>query len=79
MRLIINGKEQEIDTEEVSINQILKICKVESPDMVSVQLNRKLIRKEEYASVFPNENDEIDFLYFMGGGLNISSSGSIQY
>ncbi len=68
MNLIINGKEQNIDTGKVSIQQILKICEVKSPDMVSVQLNRKFIKKENYAETFPDENDEIDFLYFMGGG-----------
>ncbi len=70
MRLVINGKEQVVDTRNVAIQEILKICEVKSPDMVSVQLNRKFIRKEDYATIFPDENDEIDFLYFMGGGNN---------
>ena len=70
MKLLINGKDQVIDTGKVTIEQILKICEVKSPDMVSVQLNQKFIRKENYATIFPNEKDEIDFLYFMGGGNN---------
>ncbi len=68
MRLIINGKEQVIDSGNMTIQEILKICDVKSPDLVSVQLNRKFIKREDYTTTVAGENDEIDFLYFMGGG-----------
>ena len=68
MKIIINGKEESINGEKVSINELLRISEVKSPDLVSVQLNNKFVRKEDFATIFPNENDKIDFLYFMGGG-----------
>ena len=36
--------------------------------MVSVQLNGKFLSKDQYASSQLNDNDEVDFLYFLGGG-----------
>ena len=68
MRLIINGKEQLINSGNITIQEILKICDVKSPELVSVQLNRKFIKREEFPTTLAGENDEIDFLYFMGGG-----------
>jgi sulfur carrier protein len=41
---------------------------VEQPDMVSVQLNGEFVDRPSYASTQLKERDEVDFLYFMGGG-----------
>lgn len=68
MKVKINGKEEEINGEDTSILELLKLKKIERPEIISVQLNGELVKKEEYGSVFLKEKDEIDFLYFMGGG-----------
>lgn len=67
MNIKVNNKEQQLN-EELNIVELLKINNVEMPDMVSVQLNGEFVKKENYESTVINENDEIDFLYFMGGG-----------
>ncbi len=36
--------------------------------MVSVQYNGRVLRKEEYNSTFLQDGDEVKVLYFMGGG-----------
>jgi sulfur carrier protein len=36
--------------------------------MVSVQLNGEFVSRDDYESVSLKEDDEVDFLYFMGGG-----------
>jgi sulfur carrier protein len=38
------------------------------PDMVSVQLNGTLLERAKYDDTAISEGDEIDFLFFMGGG-----------
>jgi sulfur carrier protein len=62
----VNGKEQTIN-ESLSLSELLKINNVAEPDMVSIQINGSFILREEYDSTKLNENDEVDFLYFMGG------------
>jgi len=42
--------------------------KVEQPDMVSVQLNGEFVPRDRFAATVFQDGDEIDFLYFMGGG-----------
>jgi len=68
MKIIVNGEDQDIDRDAVSVNEILKVCEVSQPDMVSVQLNGEFVNKDAYESTNISEGDEIDFLYFMGGG-----------
>ena len=46
----------------------MTLNKVQSPDMVSVQLNGDFVERAKYAAIILRDGDEIDFLYFMGGG-----------
>lgn len=67
MKISINGK-NEVVPEVLSVSELLEIRDVESPDMVSVELNEVIISRANYASTLLNESDRLEFLYFMGGG-----------
>ncbi len=68
MHITINGEQQQIQENGPTIEQLLSVQNVESPDMVSVQVNGEIIDRANFKIVKITENDEIDFLYFMGGG-----------
>lgn len=67
MKILVNGTEQEIES-AISLLDLIKKNKVEQPDMVSVQINGEFILREQFNSTIISEGDEVDFLYFMGGG-----------
>ncbi len=67
MVVVINGKNSEIQS-EFSVTELLKIQQVENPELVSVQLNGEFLYRDKYDSTLIKEKDEVDFLYFMGGG-----------
>lgn len=67
MTLAINGKQITIDS-SLSVSELLEHQDVESPDMVSVQLNGEILEREDFDSTTVSEGDEVEFLYFMGGG-----------
>lgn len=66
MILIINGEQMEFDNGK-NIAEILAILGVESK-IFAITLNAKLVKKEEYERITPQENDKIEMLQFMGGG-----------
>ena len=68
MILVINGEEQSVENDVGTIIELLMFNDVKSPDMVTVQLNGVFVKKEDYSGTRLHENDEVDFLYFMGGG-----------
>lgn len=68
MIITVNGEKQTIDADRVTVKKLLEIKNVNDPDMVSVQLNGNFVKREVFAETLVYENDEIDFLYFMGGG-----------
>jgi len=65
--LKINGDVQEVSL-PLSVLDVIQLNNVFQPEMVSVQRNGEFVLKDDYASTLLNEGDEVDFLYFMGGG-----------
>jgi len=69
MKLLINGNEEKLNIDkEVSVTELLKLKEVKMPEMVSVQLNGDILLRKIFDSTYVRENDEVNFLYFMGGG-----------
>jgi len=68
MKIKINGKEQILDSGNILLQDVLKVAKIDNPQMVTVQLNGEFVAKESFGSRQVKEGDQIDFLYFMGGG-----------
>ncbi|XJZ28045.1 sulfur carrier protein ThiS [Bacillota bacterium Lsc_1132] len=67
MIIKIGGENKEVK-DSVTVSELLVLEKVEQPDMVSVQLNEEFVDREQYETTVLKQGDEIDFLYFMGGG-----------
>ena len=68
MKITLNGEDQEVNKTNISVYELLLENEVQNIAMVSVQLNEKFIRKDDFQTVFLKENDEVDFIFFMGGG-----------
>ena len=51
-----------------NVSELIKQLLVENPEMVSVQVNEEFAEREDWASIQLKEGDNVDFLYFMGGG-----------
>lgn len=68
MKLIVNGKEEIFEENEFSLSKLLTLKDVKLPQMVSIQLNNEFVKADEYESKFLKNGDNVEFLYFMGGG-----------
>jgi sulfur carrier protein len=68
MNVTINGKTDTLEHADVTILDLLRMKEVEMPDMVSVQLNGDILDRAAFDSTTVADGDEVEFLYFMGGG-----------
>lgn len=68
MQIKINGVVEIIAEEKLHIARLLEMSDVESPQMVSVQLNGDIVDHANFEKTAVLDNDEVEFLYFMGGG-----------
>jgi sulfur carrier protein len=66
-KITVNDETQEVKL-PLSLSELIKLNNVLQPDMVSVQINGEFIQREVFDSTSINDGDQIDFLYFMGGG-----------
>ena len=69
MNLTVNGKPASIEGKEaLTIDELLAELKVETPEYVTVELNGDILERESFATTQARDGDEVEFLYFMGGG-----------
>lgn len=71
MTITINGKETTIaENPERTIDSLLEELDVSQRLYVTVELNGEILDRSAYETTPVKEGDEIEFLYFMGGGAN---------
>ena len=63
----VDGESQVVEL-PLTVEELIKQNNVENPELVSVQVNEEFLDRNEYANRQVEEGDEIDFLFFMGGG-----------
>ena len=68
MNIVINGENKNFDVDSMTVGELLVKNDVKQPEMVSVQLNGEFLQADEFESKKIKDADEVDFLYFMGGG-----------
>lgn len=61
-----NGEKQNYER-ELTVSEFLKINNIDE-QVVSVELNDVVLRKEEYSTAVIKDGDELNLMYFMGGG-----------
>lgn len=68
MTIKINGTAEEVQKESLTVSELLEIKEVQNPEAVSVEYNGEYLDRESFTATVLKEGDEIEFLYFMGGG-----------
>ena len=66
MNITVNGKSEEIE-EKSTILSLFDQKRINRSHVV-VELNRKVIKRDEFSRIKLNENDSIEILQLVGGG-----------
>lgn len=66
MNLIINGENKSFD-ENFTLQQIVEELKIEDKVMACA-VNMDIVKKENWATYIPKEDDKLELLQFVGGG-----------
>ena len=67
MTITVSGNKKEVKY-GLTLPELIELENVETPQYVTVSINEEFIQKEAEASVVLKDGDNIEFLYFMGGG-----------
>ncbi|MCR4618893.1 MAG: sulfur carrier protein ThiS [Lachnospiraceae bacterium] len=67
MTITVAGEKKEYKN-GLTLPELIEIENVEMPEYVTVSINEEFVETEKKASTILKEGDNVEFLYFMGGG-----------
>ena len=67
MKLIVNGEEKYITSQMTVENFLLELGL--DPKKVAVERNLEIVPKSEFSSQLLEEEDKLEIVHFIGGGL----------
>jgi sulfur carrier protein len=67
MTITVGGEKKEVK-DGITISELIVQENVETPEYVSVSVNEEFARKDDFDTYHLKEGDNVEFLYFMGGG-----------
>ncbi len=67
MKIKVAGETKEV-AEGLTIAALIDLEQVETPQYVTVSVNEEFIDSNAFEAHKLQEGDEVEFLYFMGGG-----------
>ena len=67
MKITVSGEKKEV-ADGLTVSALIEQEQVETPQYVTVSVNEEFIDNESFDSQVLQEGDEVEFLYFMGGG-----------
>ena len=67
MNITVAGVKKEV-SDGITVAQLIIDEKVETPEYVTVTVNDEFLENTQFEETVLSEGDNIEFLYFMGGG-----------
>lgn len=67
MKITVAGEKKEYE-EGLTVSKLIELEDVETPQYVTVSVNEEFVERASFDSFALKEGDEVEFLYFMGGG-----------
>ncbi|MDR2612969.1 MAG: sulfur carrier protein ThiS [Deltaproteobacteria bacterium] len=67
MEITVRGVKKQYP-EDLSVGDLIRLEKVETPEYVTVALNDGFVEGDGISSTRLKDGDSVEFLYFMGGG-----------
>lgn len=67
MKINVAGEAKEVK-DGLTIAELIKQENVETPEYVTVSINDEFAKKENFETQQLKDGDNVEFLYFMGGG-----------
>lgn len=66
MKIFINGESKEIPS-EIRLSELLSLFKLPT-QRIAIELNREVVRRQEWENISVRDADRIEVIHFVGGG-----------
>lgn len=73
MKITVAGNKKEVE-DGLTVAGLIELEQVETPQYVTVSINEEFVESGAFESTVLKDGDEVEFLYFMGGGSIMTKS-----
>jgi thiamine biosynthesis protein ThiS len=67
VQLQINGEFREFSEPRLQLNELILRLSL-SPQRIAVEVNRELVRRDDWEHTEVNDGDRVEIVHFVGGG-----------
>jgi len=68
LQIQLNGENHEL-AETCTLEELVRELSL-APQRVAIELNRSVVRREQWAQTILNEGDRVEIVHFVGGGVS---------
>ena len=68
MQIQLNGENHEL-AETCTLAELLRELSL-TPQRVAIELNRSVVRRDQWEQTILNEGDRVEIVHFVGGGVS---------
>jgi thiamine biosynthesis protein ThiS len=70
LQVQINGETRELTQEQIVLAELVRELSL-TPQRIAVELNKQIVRRDEWEQTPINDGDRIEIVHFVGGGTGI--------
>ena len=74
MQIRINGETREF-TDQLRLNDLVRELSL-TPERIAIELNHRVIRRNEWPETILNDGDRVEIVHFVGGGGSSPTPGA---
>ncbi|HEY3102107.1 MAG TPA: sulfur carrier protein ThiS [Pyrinomonadaceae bacterium] len=67
MQIQINGEQREFAQSSIALSELIEKLSL-APQRIAIEVNRQIIRRDEWESTSIKDGDRVEIVQFVGGG-----------
>ena len=67
MQVEINGETRELNLSQIVLAELVRELSL-APQRIAVEVNKRIVRRDEWEKTPINDGDRIEIVHFVGGG-----------
>jgi thiamine biosynthesis protein ThiS len=67
MQVEINGETRELNQNQIVLAELVRELAL-TPQRIAVEVNKRIVRRDEWEQTAINDGDRIEIVHFVGGG-----------
>ena len=70
VQIQINGEQREFAQSSIALSELIEQLSL-APQRIAIELNKEIIRKDDWAKTTIRNGDRIEIVQFVGGGCDV--------